>query len=228
MPARLLDGLVSQQYGVALLPVIDFQKMPDLTLLSAGGIGSEDQTLTVRIFSKVPVQQIGTLACDTESHTSVALARIVLQESFSIHPELVNLTPADDSEAKLLIGDKVICDTPGGYPYQLDLGSAWRGLTGLPFLFACWTAKRGAKLGALPDRLVRAKNEGLAHIEAIIRRDALKKGWPVDIARKYLTQHLQYDVGQRQLDALRLFYELSAKHGLLERVRELRVDDYIR
>jgi chorismate dehydratase len=227
VPARLLDGLIHERFDVALLPTIDYQRMENLALLPVGGIGSEDQTLTVRIFSKVPMAEIRTLSCDAESHTSVALARIILSEAFHIHPEFVS---SDTADARLLIGDKVITGIPGrgrpgsaDFPHELDLGSAWRKLTGLPFLFACWTARHDANLDDLPDRLLAARQRGLANIPIILQRDAAPRGWPPETARKYLTEHLSYEVGPRQLQAVRLFHDLAARHGLIPASRPLTI-----
>jgi chorismate dehydratase len=61
VPARLLDLLRDGRADVALLPVIDYQRLADLTIVPAGGIGSDGATLTVRIFSRVPVTRI---TCD--------------------------------------------------------------------------------------------------------------------------------------------------------------------
>jgi chorismate dehydratase len=81
VPSRLLDGLLQARFDVALLPVIDYQRLPGLKLLTSGGIGCDGPALTVKIFSPVPIEKIATLGCDTESHTSVALARIVLTDN---------------------------------------------------------------------------------------------------------------------------------------------------
>lgn len=217
VPSRLLDGMMAGRFDVALLPVIDYQRMPGLRLLTSGGIGSDGPTLTVRIFSPVPVEQITTLACDTDSHTSVALARILLGERFGIRPEFVPLDSVHrhDRSARLLIGDKVVCEEPLGLKHQLDLGEAWKLQTGLPFVFAAWMSRGGAPLGDLPGRLRRAKLQGLAHVEQIISRYAVPRGWPAEVARDYLTRHLQFDIGAPQLDAIRLFHQLAFKYGLV-------------
>src|SRR5688500_4765400 len=159
VPSRLLDGLLDGRFDVALLPVIDYQRLPGLRLLTSGGIGCDGATLTVRIFSPVPVEQIRTLACDTDSHTSVALARIVLAKLYGVRPQFVDLTASavTNETALLLIGDKVVCEEPKGLPHQLDLGEAWKRLTGLPFVFAAWIAHGGVDLGDLPARLELAK-----------------------------------------------------------------------
>ena len=43
--------------------------------------------------------------------------------------------------AMLLIGDKVVTREPRGMGFQLDLGAAWKELTGLPFVFAVWMVR---------------------------------------------------------------------------------------
>jgi chorismate dehydratase len=218
VPSRLLDGLIEARFDVALLPVIDYQRFPGLRLLTSGGIGSDGPTLTVRIFSPVPIEQITTLACDTDSHTSVALARILLAERFGIRPEFVPLssTQANSQTARLLIGDKVVCEEPAGLSHQLDLGEAWKQQTDLPFVFAAWMARAGVDLGDLPDRLESAKRAGMANIGAIIERHATPRGWPAAIARDYLTQHLQFDITPAHLSAIRLFHTLAFKYGLIQ------------
>ena len=215
VPSRLLDGLRQRLFDVALLPVIDYQRLDGLRLLTSGGIGSDGPTLTVRIFSRVPVQRITTLAVDTDSHTSVALAKIILAESLNLRPKFTDLQTHTDAEARLLIGDKVVCNEPAGFEHQIDLGQAWKELTGLPFLFAAWTAHRDADLGDLPQRLESAKRLGLANIEQIVERYAVPRGWPAGLARQYLTKNLIYDVGPQLLEAVRRFHELAARYGII-------------
>jgi chorismate dehydratase len=224
VPSRLLDGLRDGRYDVALLPVIDYQRMDGLRLLTSGGIGCDGPTLTVRIFSPVPIERIQTLACDTDSHTSVALARVLLAEQYDVRPEFVPLNSLREGQAaagvaKLLIGDKVVAQEPPRslMPHQLDLGEAWKRLTGRPFLFAAWMARDGVELGDLPRVLARAKTDGLAHVEQIIAREAGPLGWPQAVARRYLTEHLKFDVGPEQLGAVEEFHRLAFKHGALPR-----------
>ena len=225
VPSKLLEGLRAGGLDIALLPVIDYQRMGDLCIVPSGGIGCDGETLTVRIFSKVPVTQIKTLACDTDSHTSVALARVIFAERYNLRPRFVDWTREEQQpcDAKLLIGDKVVCEEPLGFEYQIDLGSAWKELTGLPFVFAVWTARKGINLGELPAQLEAAKRAGLANVAEIVKRHAIAKGWPAGLAMQYLTVYLKFDIGERQLEAIRSFHRLAAKHGMIEGVRELEI-----
>lgn len=222
VPAMLLDGLQSGQFHVALLPVIDYQRMPDAVIVPSGGIGCDGHTLTVRIFSRTPIEQIKTLACDIESHTSVALARIVLAERFGIRPTFADLAETvADAQAMLLIGDKVVLREPPGMAHQLDLGQAWKDLTGRPFVFAVWTTRAGTDLGNLPELLIQARHRGLADLPKIIAEHAVPRGWRADLALKYLSDYLKFEIGSAQLDAIRHFHELAAAHNLISAARPL-------
>ena len=149
MPSKLLSGLADASLDVALLPVIDLQRLPGLRSFCAAASAADGPTLTVRLFSSRPLESMRTLACDVDSHTSVALARIILAERWNIRPAFIDFKAGEqtDADARLLIGDKVICDEPAGMPYQLDLGQAWKELTGLPFVFAVWSGSRGRRAG---------------------------------------------------------------------------------
>jgi len=223
VPAKLIDLLRENRADVALLPVIDYQRMDGLRVVPSGGIGSDGETLTVRIFSRTAIEKIQTLSCDVESHTSVALAKIIFAERYGIRPEFVPSSTGSPDAAKLLIGDKVVCEEPVGYPHQLDLGAAWKMLTDLPFVFAAWVARVGMDLGDLPSQLEQAKRSGLEHVEELIEQYALPRGWPHHLARQYLTRNLKFDIGEPQLAAIRLFHELAHKHGMIERVNPLRI-----
>ncbi len=225
VPSALLDQLRSGQADVALLPVIDYQRLGGLTLIPAGGIASDGPTLTVRIFSRVPIPKIRALACDPDSHTSVALAKIILARQHELRPELSDLTRASDApdQARLLIGDKVVCEEPRDFPFQLDLGEEWKSMTGLPFVFAAWMARPGVDLPSLHRCLAQAKHRGRADIDHIITQYAIPRGWPAPLARQYLTRNLQFDIGPRELQAIRHFHQLAAEQGMIEPLQELKV-----
>ncbi len=223
VPSRLIEGLADQSFDVALLPVIDYQKLPGLRIVPSGGICCDGPTLTVRIFSKTPIDRISTLSCDTDSHTSVALARIIFAERYHTAPRFVDFSErgapdasGSDAAAQLLIGDKVVCQEPMDMPYQLDLGDAWKNLTGRPFVFAIWTARPGVDLGDLPARLDLARQRGLARVPEIVHRHALPHGWPQALALQYLTRYLKFEIGPAQLSAIEYFHALAARHGLID------------
>ena len=215
VPARLLELLTSGQSDVALLPVIDYQRADNLVILPGCCIGSDGPALTVRIFSRVPVAQIRTLRLDAESHSSNALARILLAEVYGITPAIAEA----DADATVYIGDKVVTHPPAGMPYDIDLGQVWKQWSGLPFVFAAWMGPRDRISQGLVDVLMAARRMALERIDAMVQQHAIPRQWPSDLARHYFLDILQYELdispGSPQRKAIERFHQLAAKHGII-------------
>ena len=227
VPAKLIDSLACaidapNAADVALLPTIDYQSLPGLRVIPAGGIGCNGPTLTVRLFAHGPIERVTRVACDVESHTSVALAKVLFAKLWKTTPAFVPILQAsgDDDEARLLIGDKVICEPPLGFANQVDLGEAWKELTGLPFVFAIWTARPDIELRDLPTKLSEAKSRGLGRAGELVATHAVPRGWPADVALDYVTRYLKYDIGPEQLQAIERFHTYADELGLLPRERQ--------
>lgn len=235
VPARLLADLESGEVDVALCPVFDFFSSEQaLSLVPVGAIGCEGPTLTVRLYSQVPIDQITTLHADTDSHTSVALAQVLLAKLFNVRPKMIDYDARertaegriDESpQAMLLIGDKVVTGSPLAvkYPYQMDLGEGWHELTGLPFVFAMWMTRQGTDLGDLPARLSARLDANLPQRLLIAERYAKQHGWPSDLAEHYLIDVLRYKVGPLELEAIARFGRLVNELGLIAASREVRL-----
>lgn len=230
VPSRLLEALLSGRVHIALCPIIDFQLAPaELCVVPVGAIGSDGPAQTVRLFSRVPLDRVTRVLVDADSHTSVALLQIILAERNGGPPavERTNLRRHEvglEDEAVLLIGDKVVTSAPSAdlFPHHLDLGQAWKDLTGLPFVFATWMAPAGADLGPLPGLLERLRESNLAALDGVVARHASELGWPPALAREYLGERLCFDLGERQLEAMELFWRRCAGLGLIHRQRSLR------
>jgi chorismate dehydratase len=212
VPSRLLGRMQDETADVGLLPTIDLLQLDRPVIVPSGGIGCDGPTLTVRLFAKRPLETVTSLAVDPDSHTSVALSRIIFKRRFGFLPHYLPLSrrTGGDDEALLLIGDKVITEEPADYRHQLDLGLAWKELTGRPFVFAVWAARRGVDLGDLPDQLTAARQRGMSRIDQLVRDHAVPAGWPADVARRYYTSYLRYDIGPDQLEAIDHFHKLAA------------------
>ena len=231
-PSHLLKTLIEDRAAVALCPVIDFQLSPaELSIVPAGAIGSDGPTLTVRVFSQVPMAQVTRVHTDGDSHTSVALLAVVFNELFGRLPEVTALESSDVNGSAvppttvLLIGDKVVRNEPNPtlYPHQLDLGEAWRRMTGLPFVFACWMARADHDLGDLPDILRRNRDVNRDRVAEIAAAHAKASGWPQGLAAAYLGRILRYDIGSRELEGIELFWNRCHDLGLIERLRPMKL-----
>ncbi len=234
VPSRIADLVRSREADLGLASVVDaFGE--GLTIVPAGMIGCDGPTLTVRVFSGVPFDRVETLHADTDSHTSVALARVILSRVYGRGVRVVDFdarerVPGAESsttlgeawpETVLLIGDKVVVDHPPAdrYPHQLDLGEAWKALTGLPFVYAAWMCRDGEE-GSAPVRVARAVLERQVRHNAtrlgwIATRRAAAHRWPAPTARRYLSELLRYRLGSRERTAVERFAHEAHALGLV-------------
>jgi len=207
-PNQLAAELRAGRLDVALVPLLEVLEAPAGTYRVANhiAIGSERAVYSVYLNYSVPLAKIKTVALDPASKTSVELARLVLEKFHHLKPRYVSTDePAD---AQLLIGDPAILHRQAN-PEQnyLDLATAWREYTGLPFVFAVWAIRLPfwRALG-VAFQLRSAKRIGLSQRDAIAR---------TPFERQYLTEHLCYDLGSRQKKAIALFGEMLAQTGRL-------------
>ncbi|GAB4195467.1 MAG: menaquinone biosynthesis protein [Phycisphaeraceae bacterium] len=235
VPSALLEDLNQRQVDIALCPVIDYFRSPEpLVVVPVGCIASDGPTQTVRLFSRDPIESLRHVHADTDSHTSVALLRVLFHAQFKRNVDLVPfnaITAATgqlrlpEHRAMLLIGDKVVTNAPPTeqYPYQMDLGEAWKKLTGLPFVFAVWMARQHVNLGNLPEQLARQLDDNLANVDQIAARHAVSHGWSPQSATDYLGKTLSYRFGDRERQAVERFSQMCADLGLIEPAGPLRM-----
>lgn len=235
VPSALLADLERGEVDIALCPVIDyFRSSEPLVIVPVGCIASDGLTHTVRLFSRVPIGSITQVHADIDSHTSVALLRVLLDELHGLRPKVIPYDALHEvaqgqtnpkHEAMLLIGDKVVTNAPPqkDYPYQMDFGEVWKGLTGLPFVFAVWMARQKHDLGELPDILNRQRELNADRTDAIADKYAESHGWELEDARNYLGRILSYKVGPKELEAIRTFAQKAAGLGLIDQMRPIHI-----
>lgn len=225
VPAALPPLLDAGDVDVALVPIIDVLRAGErYRVVSDSCIAADGETMTVRVFAQVPPDRVRALRVDPDSHTSVALARVLWRHLFDRDLQLRPLQPAPDApdEAVLLIGDKVVDPGRAGFGYEVDLGGAWRQLTGLPFVFAVWARPTAAPSAAdfapgdVAALLEAARDRGVARAVEIAERDGPARGWPIELARRYLTRCLCFRLDTRAVEGATLFARWCAELGMLD------------
>ena len=229
VPSALLPMALGGRHDLTLLPVADLLRHADVLERAprGGGIACAGPTWTVRLYSRVPLPRVRVLHADTDSHTSVTLARILLKERGGSVPAVEDFAAARADwsrdpapEAVLLIGDKVVTDPPPRrlYPIELDLGEAWFRTTGLPFTFAAWVRRRDVDANAvapLLSLLERRLTENLRGLDALVDRYAPAHGWPAELARDYLGRVLHYRLGKAEEAGIARYAQLAQAAGVL-------------
>ena len=139
------------------------------------------------------------------------LARVVLALKYRVRPEVRTLAPQLEEmlahcDAALIIGDPALRIEPNSLPYRwLDLGAEWLEMTGLPMVFALWSGPEQFMADEYRRTFVDSCRFGLEHLDDIVRLDSPERGFPEEVVRTYLTQHVEFELGPEHLRGMELF-----------------------
>jgi chorismate dehydratase len=210
-PARLAQMLANDEIDVGLIPVAAIPQLPSYHIIGNYCIGTEGEIASVCLFSEVPMNEIERVYLDYQSRSSVALLKWLMNEYWDIHPEIIPATDENfrneikGTTAGLVIGDRAL-EQRKHSTFIYDLGSEWRAITGLPFVFAAWVSKY-----PLPAKFIeefdRANGVGLEHIDEIV--DA--NHFDLYDMKKYYTLHLSYQFDKRKREGMVKFLEMIAE-----------------
>ncbi len=229
-PARCSELLADGRTHAALIPVIEYQRIPGLKIAPGACVASKGSVRSVLLASRVPITEVHLVALDTSSRTSAALIQVILGRFYGLDVSYLPSPPRledmlESNDAALIIGDPaMLIDRSALHVY--DLAQEWRKHTGLPFVFAFWAirADSTALFGTATDETIdfeAAKLEGMAHAEELAGLYSERLGLPRDDLFSYLTEAISYDLDDESLKALRLYYELASERGLIQGVRDL-------
>lgn len=204
-PARIAEMLIKGEIDLGLIPVAVIPQLPNYYINGDYCIGTEGEIASVALFSEVPMNEIKKVYLDYQSRTSVALLKYLMKEYWGISPELLQATDEEyrkqikGTTAGLVIGDRAF-EQRKISTFIYDLGSEWRAITGLPFVFAAWVSTK--QLPADFIQLFDAANAlGLQHIDKIVADN------PFDLydLKKYYNLHLSYRLDTNKLKGMELF-----------------------
>ena len=222
VPSQCAEQLARGEADVGLIPSIEYARIPGLAVLAGPAIASRSQVHSILLLTARPLEKIRTVAADTSSRTTVALAELLLRCRYGNRVELVPSAPEParmlkQCDAAVLIGDPAL---RYGLRPQLgiravDLVAEWRAWTGLPFVFAFWAARQEVADPELAQLFLEAREQGLAALPQIIPEEARRRGLPEPLVEEYLCRNLCYDMDAECRAGLDHFYRLAAEHGMI-------------
>lgn len=228
--AELNDLLAAGELDLSAVSAVEYARgaagyhlLPDLAISCDGPVHS------VALFSKRPLADLegATVLRTASSRTSVLLLELLCRHVWHVQPRFATARAEPNDlgtlqslphEAVLVIGDAALhLRASGRYPVQVDLGSAWKEWTGLPFVFAVWAARRDADRSqalSLHQRLLVSRDWGLAHLDLLAAEAAERTGIPAVTVRAYLGD-LDYQLSYRHLAGLTEFFGRLVSDGLV-------------
>jgi chorismate dehydratase len=225
-PARCADLLARGEVEAALVPIIEYQRIPEISVVPDVCVGSHLAVRSVVLVSKHgDLDNVRRVALDISSRTSQALVKIVFREFLNHEPDWESCGPdlqvmLENNDAALLIGDPAM-KMPSQGLHVFDLASLWRRFTDTGFVFAMWMARADAVEALRKVDFAGARDEGLEQIERIITQYESQVPLSPEEIREYLTNNITFQIDESLERGMGLYFELARKHGLIENNKEL-------
>jgi chorismate dehydratase len=233
LPSACARALEAGTADIGIIPAAAYAQVPRLIVLPGVAIASRRPVRSILLVSRVPIDQIRTVALDTSSMTSVALTKILFEKWLGGGRAFTPMAPNIDQmlvdhDAGLLIGDPALQIDRSRY-HTLDLAEEWIRHTGKPFVFAFWAIRQEALSEAgvstdLVERFQQSRDHGLepANLNHIVQEWAPRLGLEESTVRSYLTESIYYHLDAACLEGLQLFYRYAAEIGALPAAPEMR------
>ncbi|HEX8888963.1 MAG TPA: menaquinone biosynthesis protein [Pyrinomonadaceae bacterium] len=228
-PARCADMLASDHVQAALVPVIEYQRIPRLAIVPGVCVGSRAEVRSVVLVAREGIddlKSVRSVALDSSSRTSAALVKIIFREFFGSEPEWTESAPdvsrmLEKNGAALVIGDPGISFSRERVVVY-DLAKLWRAHTGLGFVFAMWMARAEEIENVRRIDFAGARDEGLEHIAEIAALYTDTVGLSIGEIRTYLLDNISFKLDDELRAGLDLYFRLAEKHGIISEARALK------
>ena len=245
VPSQCAEDLRAGAADVAIIPAIEYQRIPALVMLPGIAIASQDRVRSLLIVSKKPIQQVRSVALDRSSRSTQALTRILADAYWKIFPEFVEAEPdlremLATADAAMIIGDPAlrisiaiertsavgpdgrgICQaatlgfTGPGIYHVYDVVGEWHKFTSLPAVMAVWAGRREVVTAELAADFVTSRDYGMLSIGDISAEAAQELELPERELETYLRQNIDFQLGEDNRRGLAKYFDEAWKIGLI-------------
>jgi len=209
-PAECASKLINNQIDIGLIPVAVLPQIPNYKIISNYCIGADGKVDSVYLFSDVEINEIEKIYLDYQSRTSISLMRILAEKFWKIEVEWIKADAGYENKifgktAGVVIGDRTFA-IKQNFKYTYDLADVWKKMTGLPFVFATWTANKN-----IDQLFVNEFNDALKFGLENINKVLIHYQNKISITNKhiniknYLTKSISYAFTKDKQKALKSF-----------------------
>ena len=253
VPSQCAEALRTGAADVAIIPAIEYQRIPNLVILPDLSIASKERVRSLLIVSKPPIREARSIALDSSSRSTQALTKILCDARWLIAPEFAEVPPdltamLATSDAALLIGDPALRlalaaeqhVVPGrdgsllcsgaqiGLPqipklYIYDVVHEWWQLTERPAVLAVWAARANVASAELAADFSASLACGLTQLPEICAEAARELQLPAKELSLYLRTNIDYSLDSQNLKGLNEFFARAARLGLIPQANPISV-----
>jgi chorismate dehydratase len=210
-PADCAAKLINGTADIGLIPVAVLPLVKNYSIISDYCIGANGKVRTVMLLSNYRFEKIKKINLDYRSISSVNLTKVLAKNMWNREFEWINTSERFDfenigvDEAVVLIGDQCF-EFENRFRYKIDLAEEWKKQTGLPFVFACWTANKELDKEFLWD-FNAALRSGVENIDKVARDFCKASVIGEADLKDYLKNNIDYIFDYEKEKGMNLFLE---------------------
>ena len=251
VPSQCAEALRTGAADVAIIPAIEYQRIPGLVVLPDLAIASQNRVRSLLIIAKKPIERVRSIALDRSSRSTQALTRILAAEHWKIEPEYFETEPdlgvmLERADAAMLIGDpalrvsiaiekkstvspqgRAVCQAAalGMASAEIfhiyDVVGEWRRFTGLPAVMAVWAARPEAVTSEVIANFDASRSFGLTQIAAISLEASRELDLPQPALESYLRHNIDFSLGEENRRGLERYFHEADKLGLISQNKKI-------
>ena len=226
LPSRLADALAAGKLDVAMIPSIEYARGRGYAIVSDACIACDGPVRSVKLYSRVPLERLRTLALDEGSRTSAALVQDAAQRA--VPHRRRDPAAADRRFVGRRAGRRGDADRRPRHVarqrrlrVRVGLGRRVVAVDRLAVCVCHVDRPAGGRSAGTGRRLAAARDEGTRQLEEIARQAAPDLGIPEADCLSYLRDNLEFRFGRRQRQGLEHFYALAGRQGFAPRGHEV-------
>ena len=251
VPSQCAEALRRGAADIAIIPAIEYQRIPGLVVLPDLAIASQSRVRSLLIIAKKPIEQVRSIALDRSSRSTQALTRILAAGHWTIDPEYFETEPdlqmmLEKADAAMLIGDpalrisidiekkstvspqgRAICQasalgmTGAEIFHVYDVVGEWRGFTSLPAVMAVWAARPEVVTPEVLADFDASRSFGLTQIAAICLEASRELELPQPTLESYLRRNIDFSLGEENRRGLERYFHEADKLGLIPQNKKI-------
>jgi chorismate dehydratase len=251
VPSQCAEAMRTGAADIAILPAIEYQRIPGLVVLPDLAIASENLVRSLLIVSRKPIEQVRSVALDSSSRSTQALTRILAARHWKIDPEFFETEPdltamLGKADAAMLIGDpalrismaierqgtvgpqgRAICQaaalgiTGAEIFHVYDVVGEWRKFSNLPAVMAIWAARPEVVTREVLADFSASRDFGLSQLASISLDAARELELPQQALESYLRHNIDFSLGEENRRGLERYFQEAANLGLIPRNKKI-------
>jgi chorismate dehydratase len=222
--SAIAESFARGRCDAALIPTIEYLRGVGQYMLAGPALVGRSAPGGIMLVAQKPIDELERVAVGEFCRNAVAVLRIVLAENHRIYPDLlVEKRIGDDDwrdryDAVLLTGDAAFREANSERIKGLvryNVADVWKSVTKTPLVHAVWVYDDRQVANEMALLLTASRDEGVGRLPAVAEDIARVSGVDAMLIYDYLTRAWSYDLGDEELEGIRVFNDLARKYDLI-------------